>query len=292
MVGKNVIGLLPGRDPVLRNETVIVGAHYDHLGLGGFGSLDPDSTGKVHNGADDNASGAAMLIHLAARLAAVAAGPHRALHRLQRRGARPARLGPLRQAAGLSAQHHPGDGQPRHGGPASERPAHRLWRAHAPRSSPRCSTRSTGTPGSTSRPRATATAPATSRRSTPAGRPVLHVFTDLHDDYHRTTDDWQKIDAEGFRRVVELHPGSGDRPGQPSPPSSRPVEATPPAAQRRRHDAGLRHLSRHHSRHDGQPRRRAPARRAGGQPRRDRRGFEATTSSPGSATSRFPTSRR
>ena len=55
--GSNVIGLLPGRDPVLRNEAVIVGAHYDHLGLGGFGSLDPDSTGKVHNGADDNASG-------------------------------------------------------------------------------------------------------------------------------------------------------------------------------------------------------------------------------------------
>ena len=52
-----MIGLLPGRDPVLRNEVVIVGAHYDHLGLGGFGSLDPDSTGKVHNGADDNASG-------------------------------------------------------------------------------------------------------------------------------------------------------------------------------------------------------------------------------------------
>ena len=69
LVGKNVIGLLPGHDPVLRNETVIVGAHYDHLGLGGFGSLDPDSTGKVHNGADDNASGSAMLIHLAARLA-------------------------------------------------------------------------------------------------------------------------------------------------------------------------------------------------------------------------------
>ncbi|HEU4473838.1 MAG TPA: hypothetical protein VFR72_03320, partial [Gemmatimonadales bacterium] len=47
LVGKNVIGLLPGHDPSLRNETVIVGAHYDHLGLGGFGSLDPDSTGKV-----------------------------------------------------------------------------------------------------------------------------------------------------------------------------------------------------------------------------------------------------
>ncbi len=68
--GAQRVGLLPGRDPVLRNQAVIVGAHYDHLGLGGFGSLDPDSTGKVHNGADDNASGSAMLIQIAARLAA------------------------------------------------------------------------------------------------------------------------------------------------------------------------------------------------------------------------------
>src|SRR5215208_7411283 len=59
LIGKNVIGILPGRDPVLRNQTVVLGAHYDHLGTGGFGSLDPDSTGRVHNGADDNASGAA-----------------------------------------------------------------------------------------------------------------------------------------------------------------------------------------------------------------------------------------
>src|SRR5919112_4927455 len=69
LVGKNVIGILPGRHPVLRNQTVVLGAHYDHLGLGGFGSLDPDSTGLVHNGADDNASGAAALIQVAARLA-------------------------------------------------------------------------------------------------------------------------------------------------------------------------------------------------------------------------------
>ena len=49
-----------------------------------------------------------------------------------------------------------------------------------------------------------------------AGRPVLHVFTDLHDDYHRTTDDWQKIDPEGFRRVSNFTVGPGDRAGQPS----------------------------------------------------------------------------
>ena len=99
-----MIGLLPGRDPVLRNEAVIVGAHYDHLGLGGFGSLDPDSTGKVHNGADDNASGAAMLIEIAERLAA--APPARTVVFIAFSGEElgPARLGLLREAADLSAR--------------------------------------------------------------------------------------------------------------------------------------------------------------------------------------------
>ncbi|MFN0067967.1 MAG: M28 family peptidase, partial [Limisphaerales bacterium] len=55
--GRNVIGLLPGSDPARREEIVVVGAHYDHLGSGAFGALDPDSSGEAHNGADDNASG-------------------------------------------------------------------------------------------------------------------------------------------------------------------------------------------------------------------------------------------
>src|ERR671918_1575359 len=46
LVGRNVIGLLPGHDPNLRNEAVIVGAHYDHLGLGGVGGPHPPSTGQ------------------------------------------------------------------------------------------------------------------------------------------------------------------------------------------------------------------------------------------------------
>ena len=66
--GRNVIGLLRGADPQLRNEFVVIGAHYDHLGLGGAFALDPDSTGAVHNGADDNASGTAALIEIAHRL--------------------------------------------------------------------------------------------------------------------------------------------------------------------------------------------------------------------------------
>src|SRR5919201_1569142 len=69
-VTRNVIAILPGSSPALRGELVVIGAHYDHLGLGGFGALDPDSTGRVHNGADDNASGVAGLLQGAAPPAA------------------------------------------------------------------------------------------------------------------------------------------------------------------------------------------------------------------------------
>ncbi|HET7287395.1 MAG TPA: M20/M25/M40 family metallo-hydrolase, partial [Pyrinomonadaceae bacterium] len=62
----NVVGVLEGSDPVLKNESIIIGAHYDHLGRGGegSGSLAPKA-GEIHHGADDNASGTAGLIELA-----------------------------------------------------------------------------------------------------------------------------------------------------------------------------------------------------------------------------------
>lgn len=67
----NVVGIIDGHDPVLRNEYIVVGAHYDHLGLGGHGtgSRMPDTV-AVHNGADDNASGAALILELAGKLSA------------------------------------------------------------------------------------------------------------------------------------------------------------------------------------------------------------------------------
>jgi len=60
----NVIGVLEGSDPKLKNETIVVGAHYDHLGRGGEGSLAPKE-GEIHHGADDNASGTAGVLELA-----------------------------------------------------------------------------------------------------------------------------------------------------------------------------------------------------------------------------------
>jgi aminopeptidase YwaD len=60
----NVVGILGGFDPVLKNEVIVIGAHYDHLGRGGEGSLAPRA-GDIHHGADDNASGVAGLLELA-----------------------------------------------------------------------------------------------------------------------------------------------------------------------------------------------------------------------------------
>jgi len=66
---QNVIALLEGSDPILKNEYIVVGAHYDHLGMGGYGSgsRQPDTL-ALHPGADDNASGVTGIIELAAKL--------------------------------------------------------------------------------------------------------------------------------------------------------------------------------------------------------------------------------
>ncbi len=67
----NVIGVVPGADASLASEYIVIGAHYDHLGLGGSGSGSrrPD-TSAIHNGADDNASGTAAALELIERIAA------------------------------------------------------------------------------------------------------------------------------------------------------------------------------------------------------------------------------
>lgn len=53
---KNIVGVIPGNDPVLKDEYIIIGAHYDHLGV---------KNDKIYNGADDNASGTATIIEMA-----------------------------------------------------------------------------------------------------------------------------------------------------------------------------------------------------------------------------------
>jgi hypothetical protein len=201
--GKNVIGLLPGQDPDLRNETVVVGAHYDHLGLGGFGSLDADSTGQVHNGADDNASGAAMLIRLAERLARER--PARTVLFIAFSGEELGLLGsahyvknPLYPMSGMLAMVNLDMvGRLRNkrlivygSGTAKEFPAlldSLNWHA-----------------GFDLKTQGDGYGPSDQSSFYAAGKPVLHIFTDLHEDYHRTTDDWEKINREGFDQVADF----------------------------------------------------------------------------------------
>ncbi|MGN8226677.1 M20/M25/M40 family metallo-hydrolase [Gracilimonas sp. BCB1] len=67
-LSKNVAGLLQGTGD--SDEVLIVGAHYDHLGMGSFGSLSSSEEPRIHNGADDNASGTAGVLELAEYFAA------------------------------------------------------------------------------------------------------------------------------------------------------------------------------------------------------------------------------
>jgi len=74
----NVAGILPGSDPKFKDEVIVIGAHYDHLGRGGEGSLAPRE-GEIHHGADDNASGTAGLLELARLLSTPQLKPRRTI---------------------------------------------------------------------------------------------------------------------------------------------------------------------------------------------------------------------
>lgn len=72
---KNVIGLLPGRDPILKNQYIVLTAHYDHLGKNN--ELEGDD--KIYNGAEDNALGVASIINLAKAFSALQEQPRRSI---------------------------------------------------------------------------------------------------------------------------------------------------------------------------------------------------------------------
>jgi len=76
MSSSNVLGLLPGSDPRLRGETVIIGAHYDHVGY-----MKQHAPGEryIFNGADDNGSGTCALLEVAAALGGLASPPRRSI---------------------------------------------------------------------------------------------------------------------------------------------------------------------------------------------------------------------
>ncbi len=65
---RNIVGILPGTNPQLAGQSLVIGAHYDHLGTG-WPDVRAAHQGKIHHGADDNASGIAVMLELARQIA-------------------------------------------------------------------------------------------------------------------------------------------------------------------------------------------------------------------------------
>jgi len=200
---KNVIGLLPGSG-TLADQTVVIGAHYDHLGLGGMEAMDnPDSTGKVHNGADDNASGTVALMEIARRLAKERASNRRTFVFVAFSGEEMGLLGstyyvkhPVRPLPttyamlNLDMVGRLGDRKLAVFGTETAREFPALLDSIATRDQMPVSGTGDGYGSSDHESFYTQSIP------------VLHFFSGMHEDYHRTTDDWQKIDLTGLVRIA------------------------------------------------------------------------------------------
>jgi peptidase M28-like protein/PDZ domain-containing protein len=201
---RNVVGLLPGTDPALRDQAIVIGAHYDHLGRGGEGSLAPDANGQVHPGADDNASGTVAVMALARAFAAVGGAP-RTLVFVAFSGEELGLLGsaeyvghpavPLDRTVLMVNLDMVGRLRDRRlyvGGVDSgsglralvTRLAADLPLAPELRPSP--------------------FAPSDHTSFYVAGRPVLFFFTGAHADYHRPSDTWDRINGDGLATVATL----------------------------------------------------------------------------------------
>ena len=204
---KNVIGILRGSDPVKSREAVVLGAHYDHLGLGGRFSLAEDATGQIHNGADDNASGSAAIIEIARLAAANRTRFPRSLVFITFAGEEVGLLGsmyyvnhpafPLDQTVAMLNLDMVG----RAGG--------RIFVSGldtAPELNGEVTAAAADLPLKVS---VTGEGSAVGGSSDNASFllrqiPSIFFFSGLHADYHRPTDDWQKIDAEGGAAVASL----------------------------------------------------------------------------------------
>ena len=201
--GRNVIATLEGADPELKREWVVVGAHYDHLGEGGASSLAPGER-AIHNGADDNASGVAAVLWVAERLAA---------------GPRPARSVAFVAFTGeesglLGSAHfmkHPTSGADAIVGMVNLDMVGRLnggtllvygvgtaleWTALVEPAAARA--------GVVIATKGDGYGPSDHTSFYLKDVPVLHFFTNTHGDYHKPSDDWDKIDPKGLASVAAI----------------------------------------------------------------------------------------
>ncbi len=200
---QNVVALIRGSDRQLRDEYVVLGAHFDHLGRSTVGALDPDAGNAIHNGADDNASGTAAIMELARLLAR--RPPRRSVLLAHFSGEELGLLG-----SQYFVEHSPVDlarvramlnfdmvGRLREDrlmvygvATAAELPA----------------IVDSANRAGTLRITAIGDGFGSSDHSSFYARnlPVLHFFTNVHDDYHRATDDAEKVFVGGIARVVTL----------------------------------------------------------------------------------------
>ncbi len=218
---RNVAAMIPGSDPALAREVVVIGAHYDHLGHGGDGSLAPDSH-QIHNGADDNASGTAALMAVARRLTETGKPPLRSVLFLAFTGEEKGLWGsahyvndpliPLENTVAMINMDMVGRLRENtltvYGtGTADEMPG-LLEAVNREQKEPFVLASIPDGYG-----------PSDHSSFYGAHVPVLMLFTNTHAEYHRPEDDWQLINARGLERVanfasdIVLHlAGSGNTP--------------------------------------------------------------------------------
>jgi len=221
----NVVGILPGKDLRLRDEAIVVGAHYDHLGRGGEGSLAPERTGVIHPGADDNASGTAVVLALA-RAFKTAGGLPRTLVFIGFAGEEMGLLGsshyvrrpafPLARTVlmlNLDMVGRLRNGRVYVGGVDSAAGLRELVG------------RAAQGLGLTPELRGDPYAPSDHSAFYAAERPVLFLFTGAHADYHRPGDTWEKLNAPGLVTIATLAARIVDTVGrEPTPPKYAKVE--------------------------------------------------------------------
>ena len=201
---RNVAAMIPGADPTVDREVVVLGAHYDHLGLGGDGSLAPDAR-AVHNGADDNASGTAALMEVARVIKESGQMPSRSILFLAFTGEEKGLWGsgqyvkepllPIDNTVAMMNMDMVGRLRENtltvYGtGTAEEWPT-LLEELNQAQSQPFVLVSIADGFG-----------PSDHSSFYGANIPVLMLFTNTHSDYHRPQDDWQLINKEGMERIA------------------------------------------------------------------------------------------
>lgn len=198
----NVVGVLPGNDPGERNEVIVIGAHFDHLGDGGEGSLHGGKEPATHYGADDNASGTAGLLALAEELSA-RRDNRRTILFVAFNAEELGLLGSQYFVRTLSL-------------PKDMRLAAMINLDMIGRlDSAKLQVQGTGTspsfermldslnPGLSLKYSKEGFGPSDHASFYSKGIPVLAFFTGVHKDYHRPSDTWEKLNYEGEVRIVD-----------------------------------------------------------------------------------------